>query len=388
MDIEVREVRTRQDLRAFIRLPFGLHRGHTGWVPPLLGEERRYFRRRTNRAFAFSDAVLALACRGRRPIGRIMGIINHRYNRARAESRARFGFLECPDDTATAAALLAFVEDWARGKGMDRVVGPLGFSDQDPQGFLIEGFEHEPAVGTYYNHAYMTALVEAAGYAKDMDYVVYRVDLRGGVPEFYRRIADRAARRNVCRLAEFKSRRELEKVMMPILHLMNECFRELYGYHELDEREMIALGERFLPVLDPRFVKLAMNGSDVVGFNIAMPNMAPGFRKAGGRLFPLGMLWILRAARRTKQLDSLVGGIRADFRGKGVDAILGCATMASAIAAGLDFVDTHHELEYNRKVRGEMEKLGGVVYKRQRVYGKDLGTGPRPLAPPVSNRCS
>lgn len=372
MGVEVREVRTRRELRAFIRLPFALHRGHSGWVPPLYGEDWRYFRPGTNRAFAFSDAVLALAWRGGSPAGRIMGIVNHRYNRARGESRARFGFLECANEPATAAALLGFVEGWGRGKGLDRVVGPLGFSDQDPQGFLIEGFEHEPAAGTNFNYPFMSALVEGAGYAKDMDYVVYRVDLRDGVPGFYRKIAERAAARKICRLKEYASRRELERDMTPILALMNECFRELYGYHELDEREMFALGKRFLPVLDPRFVKTAVSGPDIVGFNVAMPNLAPGFRRAKGRLFPFGLLWILRAGRKAKQLDSLVGGIRAGFRGKGVDAILGCATMASAISAGFEFVDTHHELEYNRKVRGEMEKLGGVVYKRQRVYGKDL----------------
>jgi hypothetical protein len=230
----------------------------------------------------------------------------------------------------------------------------------------------------------MPALVEGAGYAKDMDYVVFRVGLGGGVPEFYRKIAERAARRGVCRLKEYASRRELKKDMFPILTLMNECFRELYGYHELDEREMIALARRFMPVLDPRFIKTALSGADIVGFNIAMPNLAPGLRRAKGRLFPLGLFWVLRAGRRAKQLDSLIGGVRADFRGKGVDAVLGCATMASAIAAGFEFVDTHHELEYNKKVQGEMEKLGGVVYKRQRVYGKDLGTA----APPVSNKCS
>ena len=372
MGPEVREVRTRRDLRLFIHLPMKLHRGHRGWVPPLFGEEWDYFRPATNRAFAFSDAVLALAWRGGAPVGRIMGLVNTRYNRARGENRARFGFLECANEPETAAALLGFVEDWARAKGTDRIVGPLGFSDQDPQGFLIEGFEHEPAVGTNCNHPFMSALVERAGYAKDMDYVVYKVGLGGGVPEFYRKIAERAARKNVCRLKEYTSRRELEKDMIPILTLMNDCFRELYGYHELDEPEMIALGKRFLPVLDPRFVKTALSGPDIVGFNVAMPNLAPGLRKARGRLFPLGLFWILRAGRRAKQLDSLVGGIRTDFRGRGVDAILGCATLASAIAAGFEFVDTHHELEYNQKVRGEMEKLGGVVYKRQRVYGKDL----------------
>ena len=249
---------------------------------------------------------------------------------------------------------------------------PMGFADQDPQGYLIEGFEHEPSIGTYHNFENINGFLERAGYGKDMDYVVYRVDLTGGVPEFYKKIAERARRRNACRLLELGSRQELRPYIKPVLELMNECFRELYGYHELDDEEMRALAKRFLPVLDPRFVKIAASGDEIVGFNIAMPNLAEGFRKARGRLFPFGVLWLLRAGRRTRQLDSLVGGIRKDYRSRGVDAVLGCATMVSAAGAGFRFADTHHELEYNFKVRGEMEKLGGTIYKRYRIYRKDL----------------
>lgn len=374
MPLEIQDVRTRKDLRTFIRLPARIHRDHPRWVPPLYAEEWKYFRPGKNRAFAFSDAVLVLASRDGTAVGRIMGIINHRYNEARREANARFSFLECGDDEEAARALLCYVERWARAKGMSKIIGPIGFSDQDPQGYLIEGFEHEPTIGTYCNFENINGFLERAGYVKDMDYVVYHVDLTRGVPEFYRKIAERAKRRNVCRLVEARRRAELKPYIRPVLELMNECFRELYGYHELDDKEMEALAKRFLPVLDPRFVKVAMSGEEVVGFNIAMPNLAEGFRKAKGRLFPLGLFHILRAGRRARQLDSLIGGIRKDFRGRGVDAILGSSTMVSAAAAGFRFVDTHHELEYNFKVRGEMEKLGGNVYKRLRIYGKSLST--------------
>jgi hypothetical protein len=372
MPLEIRIVKTRRDLRTFIHLPAKIHRNHAGWVPPLYAEEWKSFRPATNRAFSYSDTTLALAFRDGTPVGRIMGIINHRYNEARSEKNARFAYLECGDDQEVARVLLSFVESWAGARGMTRVVGPLGFTDQDPQGYLFEGFEHEPSIGTYYNFAYALGLLEREGYEKDMEYVVYRVDLPREVPEFYRKIAERASRKNVCRLLEFTRRSQLKPQIQPVITLMNHCFKELYGYSALDEKEMRDLSRRFLPVLDPRFVKVVVCGESVVGFNIAMPNLAEGFRRAKGRLFPLGIFQILRAGRRTKQLDSLVGGIRSDFRGKGVDAIIGCATMASAIEAGFVFVDSHHELEYNFKVRGEMEKLGGRVYKKYRIYGKNL----------------
>jgi len=372
MTLAIQEVKTRRDLRTFIKLPYKIHRSHVRWVPPLYSEEWKFFRLSTNLAFSYSDTTLALAIKDGKPEGRIMGIINHRYNEAKGEKQARFACLECQNDEDVAHCLLSFVESWARTQGMSRIIGPMGFTDQDPQGFLIEGFDHEPSIGTYYNFNFIPNLMERQGYEKEMDYVVYRVDLPSKVPAFYHKIAERAARRNVCRVLDITKQRELKTYILPVLRLMNDCFQELYGYHALDEKEMAALARRFLPVLDPRFIKIAVSGKDVIGFNIAMPNLAEGFRKAKGRLFPIGIFWILRAGRRARQLDSLVGGIRSDLRGKGVDAMIGCATMTAAVEAGFKFVDTHHELEYNRKVRGEMEKLGGHVYKLFRIYRKYL----------------
>jgi hypothetical protein len=372
MKTAIHEVTTRQDLKIFIKLPFKLHRGHTRWVPPLYSEEWKFFLPSKNLACSYSDTTLALAFKDSKPVGRIMGIINHRYNEAKGEKQARFACLECPDDDEIAHALLGFVEDWARTHKMERVIGPMGFTDQDPQGFLIEGFDHEPSIGTYYNFEFMPSLMERQGYEKEMDYAVYKVDLPSDVPAFYQKIAERAARKNVCRVLEITKRKQLKKYILPVLRLMNDCFEELYGYHALDEQEMKALARRFLPVLDAQYVKIAVSGEEVIGFNVAMPNLAPGFRRAKGHLFPLGVFWILQAGRRTKQLDSLVGGIRSDFHGRGVDAMMGCATIQAAIEAGFEFVDTHHELEDNLKVRGEMEKLGGKVYKWFRIYRKYL----------------
>jgi len=372
MTLDIREVKTRRDLRIFIKLPYKLHRSHVRWVPPLYSEEWKFFQPSTNLACSYSDTTLALAFENGKPVGRIMGIINHRYNKAKGEKQARFACLECPNDEGIAHSLLSFVENWARARGMARVIGPMGFTDQDPQGFLIEGFDHEPSIGTYYNFKFIPGLVERQRYEKEMDYAVYRVELPKEVPPFYQKIAERAARRNVCKILDLTKRKQLKTYILPVLRLMNHCFQDLYGYHALDEREMEALARRFMPVLDPRFVKIAVSGEDVVGFNVAMPNLAKGFRQAKGRLFPFGIFWILRAARRTRQLDSLVGGIRSDFRGRGIDAMIGCATMTAAVEASFEFADTHHELEYNRKVRAEMEKLGGHVYKWFRVYRKFL----------------
>jgi hypothetical protein len=375
MSVEVRIVQTRAERRAYLRLPFQLHRGHPQWVPPLVSEERAYGNPRKNKALAYSDIVRALATRQDRPVGRIMGLVNHRYNEHRGERRARFADLECPNDPDVARALLSFVEDWGRRKGMTELVGPMGFSDQDPEGFQVEGFEYEPSIATYCNHPFLPVLLEGQGYEKDVDYVVYKIELGNGIPAFYERIYRRVSRNPELVFLEFARRRDLKPYIRPVLGLMDACFREIYGYLPMNAREMDDLARRYLPLLDPRFVKAISWRGQLVAFQVAMPNLAEGFRRARGRLFPLGLLWILRAARRSRQLDLLLGGVREDFRGRGLDVMLGLHMFRSALEAGMVLVDSHHELEDNTRMRAEMERLGGQVYKRFRIYHKSLEIG-------------
>src|SRR5512136_245178 len=195
MAVEVLDVRSRRDLKIFIYLPEKIHKGHTNWVPPLYADERRFFDRAKNSAFAYCPAVLLLAWRDGRPVGRIMGIVNPRFNEFRNVRLARFGYLETYEDPETIHALLTRVEEWARGQGMTRIIGPYGFSDQDPEGFLIEGFENRATIATYYNFEWLPRLVEGEGYVKDIDYFVYKIEVPRVLPEFYRKIYERGVRR-------------------------------------------------------------------------------------------------------------------------------------------------------------------------------------------------
>jgi hypothetical protein len=195
------------------------------------------------------------------------------------------------------------------------------------------------------------------------------------MPEFYERVHERVVRRDVCKLVEFRRRRHLRPFIRPIMSLMNETFVENAGYAPLDPQEMDDLARRYLPVIAPRFVKVAVAREDLVGFIIAMPNLAPGIRRAHGRLLPLGWLWIVRAARRARRLDLLLGGIKEAYRGMGVDVLLGRAMIRSAQQAGFAYLDSHHELETNARMRAEMERMGGRVYKRYRIFQTALGAG-------------
>lgn len=374
MNIQLKRVASRKDLKKFIHLPQKIHAYHPNWVHPLYMDERKYFDPRKNKAFAYSDTIRVLAYKQNKPVGRIMGIINNRYNALKKEKTARFGYLETWKDEDVVRTLLNHVEEWAKEKGMKRIIGPYGFTDQDPEGFLIEGFQNRATVATYYNFEWMPRFVEKQGYTKDVDYYVYKVKVPEVIPEFYNRIYQRVQRKTHFEILEFTKKKDLKPWIVPVLSLMNECYTRsnIYGYTPLDEKEMHDLAKKYLPILDPRFIKIVHKEKKPVAFIIGIPDMTEGIQKAKGRLFPFGFIHILRAAKKTKQLDLLLGAIKEEYRGKGLDVLMGVRMLTSAQRAGMEVIDTHHEMESNTKVRAEMEKMGGQVYKRFRVYQKQL----------------
>jgi hypothetical protein len=374
MAVDIREVASRKDLKTFISLPEKVHAGHKNWVYPLYSDDWKYFDPKKNKAFSYCDTVLLLAFKDGRPAGRIMGVINKRYNEYRHERTARFGYFETPEDKEIFRALLHRVEDWARAKGMTKMVGPYGFSDQDPEGWLIEGFDHHATIATYYNFEWMPQWVEEEGYTKDNDWFVYKLDVPKEIPERYLKVYERKMKSGMFRIVEFKTRKEIKPWIHKVLGLMNETYMagNIYGYAPLDEQEMDELAGRFLPILDPRFVKVVAKDGEVLAFIVAMPDMTDGINKARGHLFPFGFIHILRAARKTKQLDLLLGAVKEPYRSQGLTALLGVKVLESASKAGIENMDTHHEMEGNDKVRGVMEGFGGKIYKKYRAYQKAL----------------
>lgn len=374
MKVAIKEVKSRKDIKKFIYLPEKIHTDHKTWVHPIYMDEWTYFDAKKNKAFSYSDTILLLAYKGDEVVGRIMGIINSRYNEYKKEKTARFGYLETWEDKEVNGALLQAVEDWAREKGMTKMIGPYGFTDQDPEGFLIEGFENHATIATYHNFDWMPRMIEKLGYAKDVDYFVYKLDVPKEIPEFYKKILERVKKKGNFQLIELRKRRQIKPWIIPVLDLMNECYigSNIYGYTPLDKKEMMDLAKRYLPVLDPRFVKVITKDGDTVAFVVGIPDMTAGIKKARGRLLPFGFLKILRAAKKSKQLDLLLGAVKESFRGRGLDVLMGVGMIMSAQEAGFEVMDTHHELESNVKVRAEMVKMGGKLYKKYRVYQKAL----------------
>ena len=373
MSLIIKQVEGKSELRRFIHLPGQIHKGHHNWVPPLYTDDWQYFSPKKNKSFSYCDTILLLAYRGNKAAGRIMGIINHRYNASHHENNARFCWMECRNEPDVALALLNHVEDWARSKGMEKIVGPLGFSDKDPQGFLIEGFNEPIAIATNCNWPYMIDLLQANNYIKKIDLVVYKIYLPDKVPDLYVKISQRVLNNHQLTILEFEKKSQLKPMIRPVLGLVNETFSDIYGFDPMTDKEMDDLAARYMPILDQRFVKCIMNNRDeMVAFILGMPDLSKGIIRSRGYLFPFGLFYILRSAKKTKQLNLMLGAIREDFRNIGLDAVMAVKMLESAKKAGFEVVDSHLELEDNYKVRAEMERFGGKVYKRYRIYQKNL----------------
>ena len=372
----MKAVCSKSDLKRFIHLPAKIHEGHKNWVPPLYSDEWEFFNEKKNKSFEYSDVILLLAYRGKKLVGRIMGVINYRYNDQHKEKNARFNFLETWDDPEVSQVLMQHVEEWARLKGMNKLVGPLAFSDKDPQGFLIEGFNEPISVASHCNYKYQVDHLDAMGFKKDIDLVVYKIRIPDKTPELYLKVAERAYRNNPgIKLLEFTRRRDLKPMIRPIFTLINDTFQDIYGFMPFTLEEMDDFANRYLLIMDPRLIKVVINEQgETVAFIIAMPDISKGFQKSRGYLFPIGFIHLLTASRRTRQLNLLLGAIHPDYQNRGLDTIMGSAMLESARKQKMEFIDSHLEMESNTKVRAEMEYMGGEVYKRYRVFGKPLAS--------------
>jgi len=374
MPVEIKKAESRGDLRRFIYLPEKIHKHHKNWVPPVYMDEWVFYHPKKNPSFHHSDTILFLAWQDKTVVGRIMGIINRKYNEAQQEQHARFFALECYDDFEVARALIDAVLEWARGLGADALVGPLGFSDKDPQGFLIDGFDKPVVISSSCNFPYMVELLERYGFRKKTDLVVYQLAVPREVPPFYKAIAERTLRNKPdLKLIKLHSKKEIKAWVRPVFHLMNETFQSIYAFSEMSEREMDDFAARYMAILDPRFLILLSNEKDgLVAFALGMPDISEGIMRSRGRVFPFGFIHILRSQKKTKQLNLLLGAIKEGYRGNGIDAILGTAMLEAAREGGFELIDSHLELENNLKVRAEMERMGGRVYKRFRIFEYDI----------------
>ena len=371
-EIVIKEVQTRKELREFIYLPEKVHRKED-WLPPIYMDEWVLFDRKKNKSFKYADALLLLAIRDRKPVGRIMGLINRRYNDINNEQHGRFCFMECYNDQAVFHALITRIEDWVRQNGMTKLVGPLGFSDKDPQGFQIEGFEYPQFITSANNSPYMVNLVENEGYVKKIDLVNYLGDMPNEFPRVYERVLERVKKTEDFKIVEFPSKKELKPYILPVLELMNETFSEIYGFVPLNDKEKSDFAARYLPILDPQFIKVVQkDDGQLIGFAIGLPDISAGIKACRGRMLPFGIFRVLRESKRSKKLIMMLGGVKKEYRGKGIDVLMGVKILQCGIRNKMESLDSHLVLENNLRMRGEYERIGCKVVKKFRIYQKDL----------------
>lgn len=371
-EIIVKEVRSRGELREFIYLPAKIHKGEANWLPPLYSDEWHLFDKKKNRSYSYSDAEFFLAWKDNKPVGRIMTLINHRYNEIKKEKNGRFSFMECYNDREVFHALITKAEEWLRNRGMVKIVGPMGFSDKDPQGFQIEGYEYPFLFTAPTNSPYMPAMLEAEGYTKEIDLVNYNMPVPDKDPPIYLKAYERYSRNSNITISEFKSKKELKPVIIPVLELMNSTFVDIYGYVPLNDAEKVELAKRYLPILDPAFIKVAQTKNELVGFIVALPDMTTGIIEARGKLFPFGLFKILRSMKKSTKLMMMLGGIKEEYRGKGIDVMMGMKLLDSARKQNKTILDSHLIMEENPKMRAEYERMNGKIVKRFRIFQKSL----------------
>jgi hypothetical protein len=371
--IDLKEVKSKKDLKRFIKLPFIIHKDHKAWLPPLISDEYKVFDKTKNHSFEHCDTILLLAERKGELVGRIMGIINHTYNNGHNEKNARFCFAECYDDDTVYDTLIQAVEKWAKEKGMEKLVGPIGFSDKDPQGYLLEGFDDPVSVMvTNCSFPYMVKHTERNGYSKKLDLFQYRSPIPEIIPEFYNKVAERVKNRGF-RILEFDKSKNIKPYVKPVFDLINETYVDIYGFAPLREIEAKEFSERFLPLLNPEYIKIVIDKEDkMVAFVIAMPDISSGFRKANGNLFPFGFYHILRAFKKASQLNLLLGCVKDTIRNSGIDALMAVALFESAKKGNLLNMDSHVIMEENTKMRALIERQDHKIYKKYRIYEKTL----------------
>ncbi|MCX6354100.1 MAG: hypothetical protein NTZ78_04235 [Candidatus Aureabacteria bacterium] len=373
MDVKIKEVTTFKDLKSFIRFPHMLYCGNSNWVPSLFSDEYRTLRQDKNPAFENCQAKYWLAFKQERVVGRIAGIINQLHIEKWKQRYMRFGWVDFVDDLAVSGALFKTVESWAGDMGMAAVHGPLGFTDMDPEGMLVEGFEELGTRATIYNYPYYVTHMEKMGFVKHFDWVEYEILGPVKPNETISRIADIVTRRYKLKKLEVRNKKDLLPYAKELFQLLDDEYQHLYPYVPLTKSQVDAYIKHYFGSISPDFVPIVVDGNNrMVAFGISIPSLSRALQKAKGRLFPFGFIHLLKALRKNTRMDLYLMAVRSDFRGKGVNALL-IDTMHRAFHKfGIIKAESNPELETNRHVQEQWEHFDKRQHKRRRCFIKYL----------------
>lgn len=373
MSIIIKPVADKQTLNDFVELPYRLYAGNPYWVPPMRKDELAALTPATNPAFEFCKAQFWVAYSQGKCVGRIGAIVISLWNEKNNQKYGRFTRTEFVDDTEVSSLLFDTAETWLRQQGMKTVHGPLGFSNLDHQGVLVEGQEWLPSVVSDYHFEYYHRHIEGLGYQKEVDWLEFRITFPDALPEKSYKVADMIKGRYGFETINFKNKKELEPYKKRVFELFNQAFSQLFGTYELPQNMIDFYIEKFFPILQPKYVKIVLDKEkELAGFLIALPSLSKAMQKAGGKLLPLGWYHLMQAMKHPQEIDLMLTGVRPEFQKLGVAALLMNELWETAKADGVKQVETTGMLENNHVAIQMWKSFEHIQHKRKRCYIKQL----------------
>ena len=374
MSVTVTRVQNKRAFKEFLHFPLTLYKDMPAFVPPLLMDDADTLDPKKNPAYEFCDAAMYLAYKDGKLAGRVAAIVNHKANAAWNHDEVRFGWFDFIDDREVSKALLDAVEAFGKERGMTTILGPLGFTDFDPEGMLVEGFEYLSSMALHHNWPYYKDHMEALGYAKDVDWLEYRIYLGDTIPDKYIRVAKIVEDRYGLKLRKI-TKREVRKtdIGYKLFDLINETYSSLYNFTVLPKKMVDKYVGFYLGVLDLKFVSLVEDKDhNIVGFGVVMPSITRALKKCNGKLFPFGWFHILRAMywKYEENFEMLLIGVKPEYQKKGVNSIVFVDLMKELLKGGFVYGESNAELESNLDIRSQWGDLEVKECKRRRVYKK------------------
>lgn len=377
MTTTIRKVETLSELKKFARFNYNLYKDNPYSVPDLYSDIMKTFRKDKNPAFEFCEADYFLAYQDDKIVGRVAAIINHKSNSRWEKKAVHFGWIDFIDDPEVCRLLIEAVEKWGIEKGMTDIEGPLGFTDFDAEGVLIEGFDQLSTMATSYNYPYYAPYIERLGFVKSVDWIEMKLLVPDELPIQYKKVADIVQKRLNLHTRKLKSVREIKKtgIGYKIFELINEAYKPLPGFCELSQKQIELLVKDYMSIIDLRMVTLVEDAdNNLIGVGISMPSLSVALQKAKGKLWPLGWWYLLKALfiKKPPILDLLLVAIKPEYQNKGVNAMLFADLIPVYQKMGFKCGETNLELEVNDKVQSQWHYLDGHTHKRRRCFTKPL----------------
>ncbi len=383
MSVTVKPISSTDQLEQYVQFGIDLYKGNDCYVPPLIMDDMQTLDPTRNPAFDFCEAQSFMAWRNGEPVGTVTAIINRHANEKTGKKTVRFGFIEFIDDPEVSEALINTVQDWGRQRGMTEIVGPMGFTDMDHEGMLIEGFDELGTMATIYNYPYYPEHLERLGFEKDVDWVEYRMTVPDAVPEKYMRIAEIVARKYGLKPLTFTSRKKIkEKYGHAIFELINEAYKDLYGYSALTDRQIDYYISQYIDILRLEDVCLVVDSNQaLVAVGISIPYMSRALQTSHRRLLPFGRYHLLKAIRGNSDVvDLLLVAVKPEYQNKGVNALLFAHLIPAYIKNGYKEAESNLELEGNESVQKQWEYFQRRQHRRRRAFKKVIPPAQRTLA--------